>query len=90
MTAGLIPVIVTITVWRVVKSGKPHCDSCPQLHQYPQSLFFDNSYKNYEDKRKAFTGHSNLTIVTPSHWAKRPGETFFFERISCKSYSQWR
>jgi glycosyltransferase involved in cell wall biosynthesis len=37
---------------------------------YPQSLLVDNSYKNFEDKRKAFTGHPNLTIVTPSKWLK--------------------
>lgn len=49
---------------------KTHCSNCPLTHMYPQSLLVDNSYKNFEDKRKAFTGHPNLTIVTPSKWLK--------------------
>lgn len=48
---------------------KTHCRNCPLTHTYPKS-FYDNSYRNFEDKRRIFTGHSNLTIVTPSRWLK--------------------
>jgi len=50
---------------------KTHCSNCPLTHKrYPKSYLLDNSFKNFEDKQKAFTGHSNLTIVTPSKWLK--------------------
>ena len=28
----------------------------------------DNSYKNFDDKRKLFTGVKDMTIITPSNW----------------------
>lgn len=43
------------------------CYKCPQKTQYPKS-FFDNSKRNYKDKKKLFCGIKNLTIVTPSEW----------------------
>ncbi len=48
---------------------KTGCGSCPQYKSvYPYALFKDNSEKNYKRKRKAFTGVSKLTVVTPSEW----------------------
>lgn len=44
------------------------CYDCPQLDTYPSSKVFDNSKENYQNKRRLFTGVSNLTIVTPSQW----------------------
>jgi glycosyltransferase involved in cell wall biosynthesis len=44
------------------------CHHCPNKKGYPASWLIDNSKKNYIDKRVLFTGLSNLTIVTPSHW----------------------
>ena len=44
------------------------CQSCPQKHTYPESLLLDNSRRNYEKKRKLFTGIPNLTLTVPSHW----------------------
>ena len=47
---------------------KKKCQRCPQhLQSYPYS-FIDNSKKNYEQKKRAFTNVKNLTIVTPSQW----------------------
>ncbi|WP_035778330.1 glycosyltransferase [Butyrivibrio sp. MC2013] len=46
---------------------KTQCEHCPQLDQYPKSMR-DNSYDNYQRKKKAFTGVEDLTIVTPSVW----------------------
>ena len=48
---------------------KTGCNNCPQLNQYPKAIT-DNSADNYSRKKKAFTGVSNLTIVTPSNWLK--------------------
>lgn len=47
---------------------KTHCYKCEQKKQYPTSLFFDRSYKNYETKKNLFTGVKNLEIITPSNW----------------------
>ena len=44
------------------------CHDCPQKRSYPGSLVFDNSRRNFERKREAFTGVKDLTIVTPSKW----------------------
>lgn len=44
------------------------CEKCPQLKKYPGSLGFDNSYNNFNLKKKTFKGLSNLQIITPSNW----------------------
>ena len=46
------------------------CNDCPQKREFPASLFFDRSGKNYEDKCKAFTSIPDdlLTIVPVSEW----------------------
>ncbi len=47
------------------KSG---CSRCPEKKVYPASKVLDQSARNYRDKKEAFTGVKNLTIVTPSVW----------------------
>lgn len=47
---------------------KKHCEKCQQKKEYPASLFFDGSGRNFENKRKLFTGVKKMTIVTPSKW----------------------
>ena len=46
---------------------RTHCEHCPQRNSYPSSLV-DNSYRNYDDKRRLFTGVKDMTIITPSKW----------------------
>lgn len=48
---------------------KTGCLNCTQYRKtYPYALFKNNTAQNYIRKKVAFTGVSNLTIVTPSHW----------------------
>lgn len=47
---------------------KTHCEKCPLQKKYPESLVFDNSYKNFDTKKELFNGVQNLTMVTPSKW----------------------
>ena len=47
------------------------CYACPNKRSYPISLFFDASTRNYKDKRRMFSGFSNLTIITPSAWMEK-------------------
>lgn len=45
------------------------CHDCPIYRSdYPYSLFCDNSRQNYIQKKAAFTGVKDMTIVTPSFW----------------------
>lgn len=49
---------------------KKACDKCAQKHRYPTSVWLDNSKKNFEIKKAAFTGVKNMTIYTPSQWLR--------------------
>ena len=44
------------------------CNRCPRKKTYPVSLLFDNSARNYREKKKYFNFPNNMTIVTPSEW----------------------
>lgn len=46
---------------------KSKCYGCPQIYSYPKSIV-DNSSRNYDLKKKSFTGIDNLTIVPVSNW----------------------
>lgn len=48
------------------------CEHCPQKKEFPSSLFFDRSRKNYEDKKRAFTSmpKDKLIIVPVSKWIR--------------------
>lgn len=47
---------------------KTACENCPQSKEYPKSLFRDNSRKNYQKKKSAFSGVGNMTLVPVSKW----------------------
>lgn len=46
---------------------KNGCYSCKQKGEYPQSIFIDNSKRNWLEKKSLFAG-LDITIVTPSQW----------------------
>lgn len=45
-----------------------HCSYCSQLRRYPACFVMSSVNKNFERKRKAFTGVKNMTLITPSKW----------------------
>lgn len=47
---------------------KTHCNHCPIINSYPESLWIDQSSRNFSDKKRLFNAVHNLTIVTPSEW----------------------
>lgn len=47
---------------------KEGCYRCEQKRHHPASFVLDRSEKNYQDKRRLFTGIEDMTIVTPSQW----------------------
>ena len=46
------------------------CYDCQQKNHHPSSYFFDRSKNNYRDKKEAFSGIKNMTLITPSLWLK--------------------
>ena len=47
---------------------KTFCEHCPQKKEYPSSLLFDRSKKNFLQKKLLFTSVKNMTIVPVSYW----------------------
>lgn len=47
---------------------KTECNKCPQIHDYPGSLFVDQSKPNFKNKKKIFTSYKNITLVPVSKW----------------------
>lgn len=47
---------------------KTGCYHCPQKRRYPASWILDRSRKNWQDKKRLFTGIRNTILVTPSKW----------------------
>lgn len=47
------------------------CEKCPQKKEYPASYVFDMSKRNYELKKKSFSGVEKMILVTPSEWLKK-------------------
>lgn len=60
----------------VCSNFKNGCGHCPEVHEYPKSLFFDFTKKMLDDKMKAMDG-LDAVIVTPSQWlADRVKQSF--------------
>ena len=53
------------------------CHHCPLKGEYPASLLFDASRKNWQNKRKILQGIETLKIICPSVWLDRMvGQSF--------------
>ena len=61
-----------------------HCQKCPERRSYPKSIFIDNSYNNFEKKKKLFTGLDKLTLVTPSEWLAKLVKRSFLKDYTVK------
>ena len=44
------------------------CNKCPLTRAYPESLFVDNSTRNFREKKALFSSIKNLTVVAPCNW----------------------
>lgn len=52
---------------------RSHCaysEKCPQLNTYPQTFCKTSCSRNFEDKRRLFTGipPERMKLISPSHW----------------------
>ncbi len=60
---------------------KNECKECPQVKEYPKSLFFDFTRKMFNDKKNIMKDFDNLVITTPSEWLeKRVKESFLKDK----------
>jgi glycosyltransferase involved in cell wall biosynthesis len=56
---------------------RTHCTKCPEKKSYPKSFALDNSSRNFDRKKRLFSGIRDLSIVTPSEWlSDLVGESF--------------
>lgn len=56
---------------------KRECEKCPNVKDYPSSIFLDFTNKMFNDKKAIFSDFKNLIIVTPSKWlADRVNQSF--------------
>lgn len=44
-----------------------HCEKCPKYKNYPSS-WVDNSYVNFDAKRRLFTSVGKMELITHSYW----------------------
>lgn len=47
---------------------KTNCNTCPLKNEYPASLYFDQSNKNFFQKKGLFTRVESMTLVPVSDW----------------------
>ena len=59
---------------------KTGCHDCPQKKEYPATMLLDSSAKNFEDKKRLFTGMKDVQLYVPSRWlADRVKQSFLGE-----------
>lgn len=58
---------------------KTECNSCPMIHDYPYSWFFDNSKSEFYRKKELFTNIPNLEIITPSKFMMNEVKSSFLK-----------
>jgi glycosyltransferase involved in cell wall biosynthesis len=56
------------------------CYSCPKTRKYPSSYLFDNSRRNYSDKKDLFTKPVKLHIIVHSQWLKELVDQSFLNK----------
>lgn len=61
------------------------CSECPQISEYPKSIWKDNSKKNYIDKKKLFTSVPRMTIVPVSSWLEGEVKKSFLKSYNVKT-----
>ena len=47
---------------------KTHCSYCPKKTPFPHDSLFNQCQRNFDRKKKAFTGVKNMTLISPSQW----------------------
>ena len=59
------------------------CGSCPNIHAYPNSRWFDFSAWMWKRKNALFTAADNKVIVSPSRWMTQQAQASYFGKYPC-------
>lgn len=60
---------------------KAECDNCPNLKDYPASMFLDFTRRMFNHKKEVFKDFNNLIIAAPSRWlADRAKQSFLKDK----------
>lgn len=62
------------------KRWQVECYDCPLKRDYPKSLGFDRSKRNYNLKKSLFLAKKNMTIVPVSYWLNDMTKQSFFKK----------
>lgn len=57
---------------------KTGCGGCPQVSEYPKSMWLDRSAQNYAMKKEYFTQVPTLQLICVSHWLTEKVKQSFF------------
>lgn len=71
--------------WVKCDKWKTQCFNCPEKKRYPRSMFMDNSYKNFLEKKKLLENLSDFMIVTPSVWLANQVRESFFKKCEIRT-----
>jgi putative colanic acid biosynthesis glycosyltransferase len=63
---------------------KIECNNCPQMKEYPASIFIDRSKNNFYLKKSLFNSVDNLTVVSVSNWLNDIVGKSFMKKLSRK------
>jgi glycosyltransferase involved in cell wall biosynthesis len=63
---------------------KNECYECPELKQYPKSIFYDRSTRNYVLKKELFNSIDKLMLVPVSDWLRKKITTSFMASTNVK------
>ncbi len=62
---------------------KTECIRCQSIKDYPKTWFYDNTQRNYNEKRKIFTQICNIVFVSPSRWLHDLHQQSFLKQYPC-------
>lgn len=59
------------------------CENCPNIHNYPNSQFFDFTKWMWLKKKQMFTSVEQMVVVTPSEWLTEDARHSFMGKYEC-------
>lgn len=63
---------------------KTGCFECEQKNEYPKSLIFDRSKKNFFEKKRIFNSIDNMVLVPVSNWLSDKVKESFLKKFHCQ------
>ncbi|WP_338655185.1 glycosyltransferase [Sporosarcina psychrophila] len=68
---------------------KKQCFNCPVVKSYPKSYFFDQTRKQYKDKKNWFDEIDNLSVIGVSEWVSNQARMSFLSEREITTVYNW-